>query len=147
IARRGPSFRPYMFRTRAANRAFGLANAAAVAERHAVDLVMQIGTAFAVHRRPGVLYALFTDHTNLLSKLLPDFGVDSRKRYVPGAGNEVERKNLLQQDHIFVMGSQVKRSMVQHYRIPAGRITVVGGGPNLDVDIERDGFNKTAGAK
>jgi glycosyltransferase involved in cell wall biosynthesis len=142
MARRGPSFKRFLFRTHAANRSFGLANDRVVAARAHLDLVIQIGTPFKTYRRPGVRYALFTDHTNLLSKQLPDFGFEFPQRDVPRVWNKIERENLLQQDHIFVMGSHVRQSMVNDYGVRAERVVVVGGGPNVDVDIERDGARK-----
>ncbi|MEP7247186.1 MAG: glycosyltransferase family 4 protein, partial [Gammaproteobacteria bacterium] len=141
----GTGFRQHMMRTRTSNWVFGLASDHTIGARDELDMVVQIGVnhlPFARKKRPGVVYTAITDHTNLLSKQLPDFGLHFPERFVSSTWNALERLNLLRQDHIFVLGSHVKRSMVEDYGIPEQRITVVGSGPNLDVDIERDDVAK-----
>jgi glycosyltransferase involved in cell wall biosynthesis len=96
---------------------------------------------------PGVLYTVFTDHTNMLSKRLPDFGMNFPQRSVSPSWNQVERQIFNQQDHIFVLGRHVKQSMIEDYDVPSARVSIVGAGPNLDVDIERDGIEKNYTAK
>jgi glycosyltransferase involved in cell wall biosynthesis len=141
IADYGTTFPRYLRRTAAANRAYASATGRVVHGMQGVDVVIQIGMNHASYwgsRRPGTLYATYTDHTNLLSKQLPDFGVPLPQREVKQSWNVIEKSNLLHQDHIFVMGSHVKQSMVDDYQVPPERISVVGAGPNAGVDIDRD---------
>ncbi len=137
----GTTFLRYLRRTAAANRAYAIATDRVVDGMLGIDFVIQMGMNHAPYwhaRRPGVLYATFTDHTNLLSKQLPDFGVPFPQREVRQSWNVIEKSNLLLQDHVFVMGSHVKQSMVEDYDVPPERISVVGAGPNAQVDIDRD---------
>jgi glycosyltransferase involved in cell wall biosynthesis len=145
IATYGTAFSRYHRRTAAANRAYAQANDIVLREYPQIDAVIQIGVNHAPYlreKRPGILYTAFTDHTNLLSKKLPDYGLHIPQRSVKPFWNDIERKNLLLLDHVFVMGSHVKQSMVDDYQVPADRISVVGGGPNVDVDIDRDKVQK-----
>jgi len=139
-------FRRLSGRTYASYYARSQSNKVLVDKHHGIDVVILIGANslnFWRHKQPGILYTIFTDHTNLLSKTLPDYGFQAPERQVSGAWNKIEQVILSQQDHIFVMGSHVKCSMIGDYGIRPDKITVVGGGPNLDVDIEADGVNKT----
>jgi len=148
--RHGLQFRRYLLRTRTSNWAFGFSSERTLDAYENVDMVVQIGAnhaPFSTHKRPGVVYVVYTDHSNLLSKQLPTFGLNTPERHVSPTWNELERKNLALQDHVFVMGSQVQRSMVNDYRLPAGHVSTVGAGPNLDLDVERDGFSKDAAGK
>jgi glycosyltransferase involved in cell wall biosynthesis len=90
----------------------------------------------------GVRYAILTDHVNILSKRAPEFGVEFAERYTSDSWQDVERATLNQQDHIFVLGTHVKHSMIEDYDVDARRVTVIHAGPNLDVDSERDGIVK-----
>ena len=96
------------------------------------------------HRKKtkNLRYAILTDHSNLLSKKIPDYGIDIPEQAVCGSWNKIERTILSEQDQIFVMGSFVKESMIKDYRIDPKHVAVIGGGPNLDVDAERDGIEK-----
>jgi alpha-maltose-1-phosphate synthase len=146
----GLRFRQYLLRTRASNWAFGFASERTLDSYGNIDMVVQIGAnhaPFSTHRRPGVVYVVYTDHSNLLSKQIPDFGLHMPERHVSSTWNELERKNLSLQHHVFVMGSQVERSMVQDYRLPPDHVSTVGAGPNLEVDIVRDGFEKDSAGK
>jgi len=150
IADYGTTFFRYLRRTAAANRAYALAADRVINGLPAVDAVIQVGANHAPYwqlRRQGTLYTALTDHTNLLSKQLPDFGVRFHQSATKESWNDIERSNLLRHDHIFVMGSHVKRSMVVDYQVPADRVSVVGAGPNADVDIDRDGREKDYGGQ
>jgi glycosyltransferase involved in cell wall biosynthesis len=143
-------FRALIARTRAAYYSLSKASAALVERNNDIDVVIMIGANFLNFwktKKRGVVYTLFTDHTNLLSKRLPDYGFAIPEKQVRPYWNRIERKVLSQQDHIFVMGSHVKESLVQDYGACPEQVTVIGGGPNLDVDIERDGVLKDYGQR
>jgi glycosyltransferase involved in cell wall biosynthesis len=93
-------------------------------------------------RRPRLM--VYTDYGNLLSKALPDRGFALSERRVHPSWNVLEREALLAQDRVFVMGAGVRAAMESAYRIPAGKITAVGAGPGLDVDVVRDSGAKDA---
>ena len=141
FVRHGLGFRRQMHRTAASNRAYARALDALVSKLDDVDSVLQIGVNYAAYwreRRVGLVYTAFTDHTNILSKRLPNYGLSFPEQSVSAAWNKIERRNLMLLDHVFVMGSHVKQSMLDDYGVPEERVTVVGAGPNVDVDIERD---------
>jgi glycosyltransferase involved in cell wall biosynthesis len=89
-------------------------------------------------RPSGKRFTIYTDYTNLQSKSLPEKGFALPEKKTHPRWNELERRALLAQDRIFVMGSHVKPEMVDAYGISAERITVIGAGPGIDLDIERD---------
>jgi len=93
-------------------------------------------------RPSGKRFVIYTDHMNLISKALPDHGFALEERKTAPEWNELERRILQSQDHIFVMGSHVKAAIASAYGIPAAKITAVGAGPGLDLDVERDGGMK-----
>lgn len=137
----GRRYKSLMRHTRVCDSAMTMAMATMVRSHPDTNMVIQVGRTYAApgkHRQRGVTYTLFTDHTNLLSKNLPDYGVDFPERHTSRRWNEIERVRYGEQDHIFVMGRHVKQSMIDDYGLPAASVTVVGAGPNLDVDIERD---------
>jgi len=143
-------FRHYLNRTYAAYVARSKANDTIVREHNRVDAVILIGANclnFWKVKKPGMIYTIFTDHTNMLSKKIcaemaskktPNYDYDMPEARVHSNWNMIEKHILAQQDHIFVMGSHVKDSMVCDLDIDPSKITIVGGGPNLDLDIERD---------
>lgn len=138
-------YKKYLNRTYASFVAKSKSNANLVNTHSDVDAVLLIGANslnFWGKKREGVLYGVFTDHTNMLSKKLPCHGYKIPEKGVYGRWNELEKHVLTQQDHVFVMGSHVKKSMVEDYGVDAAKVTVVGGGANLDLDIERDGVHK-----
>jgi glycosyltransferase involved in cell wall biosynthesis len=146
----GTDFRNYIRRTRMHNRAFARATEIVLGNHPNTNMLIQMGGDFSTYwkrKSPGVLYAVFTDHTNMLSKRLPDFGMLFPERSVIPTWNQVEREVFSQQDLIFVVGRHVKQSMIDDYGVPSARVSVVGAGPNLDVDIERDGIEKNYAAK
>jgi glycosyltransferase involved in cell wall biosynthesis len=140
------NFQKLLRRTYAAYVTYSKASALLVKKhKGTTDVVVMIGANFLNfwrRKEPGVLYTVFTDHTNILSKRLPDYGFPVLEKNVHTTWNKIERNILFHQDHVFVMGSHVKNSVVTDYGINAAKVTVVGGGPNLDLDIERDGFVK-----
>ncbi|MEP7311785.1 MAG: glycosyltransferase family 4 protein [Pseudomonadota bacterium] len=123
----------------------------ALVDRHPdVDVVLLINANSSNYRgrRPSrPRFALYTDYMNLLSKGLPDYGfqLDERKTYP--RWNSLEREALAEQDHIFVMGSHVKPALELSYGVDPDKITVVGSGPGLDLDIVRDGQVKNTASR
>jgi glycosyltransferase involved in cell wall biosynthesis len=136
----------FIDRTPVAYKARSRASEALVGRHPGIDLVLQIAANSVACRRdtrpPRTKFAVYTDHMNLLSKALPDFGFALDERKVHSMWNVLERQALLAQDHVFVMGSHVKPAIEAAYDLPAERITAVGAGPGLDLDIERDGRSK-----
>lgn len=118
-----------------------------IVDRHPhVNIVMLIAANhdnYHGERRPtDKLFCIYTDYMNLLSKALPDSGFKLDERRTLPRWNELESRILRAQDRIFVMGAHVKPAMVASYPVDADKVTVVGAGPGLDVDIERDGISK-----
>lgn len=133
--------RVMMERTRAAFVARSRVNAILVNQHTQADAVILItansGYASSIaSRRPQLI--VYTDYGNLLSKALPDRGFELEERKTYPLWNQLERQALLIQDRVFVMGRHVKPAMEAAYGIPSDKIAVVGAGPGLDVDIERD---------
>jgi glycosyltransferase involved in cell wall biosynthesis len=121
----------------------GRANQRAVERERDIDAV--IGLALSpthTKRGPGVLYALLTDHTNLLSKRRHSFGVHIPEAFVRPSWNTRERRVLDAQDHVFAMSRYVERSVAHDYGVSPNKIVVVRAGPSLDVDFKRDGVVK-----
>lgn len=147
----GRRARPMMWRTLAA---FGAGSRVcrAIVDRHPdAGIVILIAANFdnywGSHRPPGKLFFIYTDYMNLMSKALPDHGFALDERNTLPKWNEQERQVLQAQDHIFVMGAHVKPAIVAHYGISEDKVTVVGAGPGLDLDIERDGIQKDYGTR
>ena len=139
----GARYRRYLDRTWAAQWARGRANQAAVKREHDVDAV--IGLAMVpthTNRRADLTYAILTDHTNLLSKRSPNFGVHIPEASVRPSWNTHERRVLNAQDRVFAMSHYVEGSIAQDYDVAPDKIVVVGAGPNLNVDFKRDGVAK-----
>ena len=133
--------RVMMERTRAAFVARSRVNTILVNQHPQADAVILItansGYASSIaSRRPQLI--VYTDYGNLLSKALPDRGFELEERKTYPLWNQLERQALLIQDRVFVMGQHVKPAMEAAYGIPPEKIAVVGAGPGLDVDIERD---------
>ena len=128
-------------RTRAAYEARSRVNQALVDRHPGVDLVLQIAanSAYLGARPSHTRFAVYTDYMNLLSKALPDRGFALEERKVDAEWNVLERRTLLAQDYVFVMGSHVKPAIEAAYGLRPEKVTVVGAGPGLDLDIERDG--------
>jgi len=118
----------------------------ALVDRHPqIDVVMQLGANWDTYWGPkpaDIQFAVYTDYMNLLSKGLPDFGFPLDERRTYPRWNELERRTLIAQDHVFVMGNHVKPAIAAAYGISDEKIVVVGTGPGLDLDIERDGYPK-----
>jgi glycosyltransferase involved in cell wall biosynthesis len=147
----GRSARVMLERTRAAFAARSRVNTILVNRHLDVDAVILItgnsgyASSLAAGRPQRVIY---TDYGNLLSKGLKDRGFALHERRTYPLWNELERRALLMQDRVFVMGKHVKPALESAYELPAGKVSVVGAGPGLDVDIERDrgvkdAFNRT----
>ena len=138
-------WRRWLNRTSAAFRFRSQANERLVRRYSGIDIVLQIGANalnFWPQKRADVRYAIFTDHTHILSRRLPNYGFTVPEWTINVRWVDLERSVLLQQDHVFVMGGHVGVSMVEDYGLSPARVSVVGGGPNLDLDIEHDGIQK-----
>lgn len=137
----GRAARVMMQRTRAAFVARSKVNTLLVNRHAEADAVILItansGYLSSIASRTPQL-VVYTDYGNLMSKTLPDRGValDERKAYP--LWNVLERRTLSMQDRIFVMGKHVKPALEAAYGIAPEKVTAVGAGPGLDVDIERD---------
>jgi glycosyltransferase involved in cell wall biosynthesis len=142
---------PMMWRTPAAFAAYSRVCRAIVDRHPSADIVILIAANFdnywGIHRPPGKLFFIYTDYMNLLSKALPEHGFPLDERNTLPKWNELERQILQAQDHIFVMGAHVKPAIAAHYGISEDKVTVVGAGPGLDLDIERDEIQKDYGAR
>jgi glycosyltransferase involved in cell wall biosynthesis len=91
---------------------------------------------------PGIRFAFYTDYMNLITKGLPDPGIELLERSVSAHWNVLEGEFLRTLWHIFVMGAHVRAAIAAAYEVPIEKITVIGAGPAQDVDIERDGYSK-----
>ena len=116
-------------------------------DSHVVLLLTANADNYRGPRPPGKQYAIYTDYANLISKRLPDHGFGLKERRVDPAWTECERAALLAQDYVFVMGSHVKPAFQRLYGVESEKVRVVGAGPGLDLDIERDGYSKDYAAR
>jgi glycosyltransferase involved in cell wall biosynthesis len=137
----GGAARVMMQRTRAAFIARSKVNTRLVNQHAEADTVILIAansgySGSLASRRPRL--AIYTDYGNLISKTLEDrgFALDERRTYA--VWNELERRTLCMQDRVFVMGKHVKPALEAAYGVAPAKVTAVGAGPGLDVDIERD---------
>lgn len=141
----GPEFKRFLDRTYASYAIKSRVNEALIRRHSNVDAVILLALnsqSYWKMRNPGIPCALYTDHVNLLSKQLPDYGFQIPEKRVYARWNELERIAMSQVDHIFVMASYVKQSIIEDYGIDPKKVSVVRAGPPLDIDIERDGFLK-----
>jgi glycosyltransferase involved in cell wall biosynthesis len=144
----GVRYREQLNRTWAAQWVRGKANQMAVSRHENLDAVISLQQMPTyTRRRQGIVYAIFTDHVNLLSKRGPDFGIDFPERRVSTAWNRYERRALQSQDRVFTLSKYVQRSLVEDYGVRPDNVVVVGAGPNLDVDCVRDGIVKRFDAR
>jgi glycosyltransferase involved in cell wall biosynthesis len=137
----GRATRVMMQRTRAAFDATSRVNTALVKQHAEVDTVILFNANSCYvpsipSPRPQLV--IYTDYANLLSKGLEDRGFDLYERKAYPLWNALERRALFMHDLVFVMGKHVKPAMETAYGMPSGKVTAVGAGPGLDVDIERD---------
>ncbi len=139
----GFDFRGYLDRTWAAQWARGRANQQAVNRKENIDAVIALKQMpNHTRRRPGTLYAILTDHVNLLSKRGDDFGMPFPEQRVSASWNRYERQALQSQDRVFTLSKYVQRSLTEDYGVSQEKVALVGAGPNVDVDCERDGVVK-----
>jgi len=97
------------------------------------DLVLQFSGLFHTRSAP---YMLYLDNTYRDSALeWPDWNPLRGRRMA----RWYDRERVLYRDaaHIFVMGRYVAQTLSSFYAIPAERISVVGGGVNIDVATAR----------
>ena len=138
-------FSKYINRTYAAFMCMSKANEELAKRYKNLDVIIQIGAnynSYWKNKDNSVVYTLFTDHTNMLSKQQTSAWYRAPETHARNDWNKIEKKIYASQDHLFVMGSHVKESMKRDYAIDPNKISVVGAGPNLDLDIERDGVQK-----
>ncbi len=116
----------------------------ALIKKHTPDAVIQMGANNMnfFWGKINTIFTIFTDHTNLLSKKLPDYGFDIPEKQVSQRWNRIEEHILKSQDYIFVMSKNAGNSIVFDYGVAPDKIKFVGAGPNINVDIERDGIEK-----
>lgn len=76
----------------------------------------------------GMRHFVFTDHTHLANLYYSSF---DRSKLLPGVITDGERALYRDAHHVFVMGSHVARSLVEHYQLNESKISVVGGGSNV----------------
>jgi starch synthase len=88
------------------------------------DLALQVHGWTSNQPRP---YALFVDQTRLMAERgWPDW-----LPFTPGERDELlslEGEMYRKADHVFVMGSEARDSLIGDYQVDSARITVVGGG-------------------
>jgi glycosyltransferase involved in cell wall biosynthesis len=137
----GRAARVMMQRTRATFIARSKVNTLLVNQHSEADAVILITansgySRSLASRRPRL--AIYTDYGNLISKRLEDRGFALDERMTYSVWNELERRTLCMQDRVFVMGQHVKPALEAAYGVAPEKVTAVGAGPGLDVDIERD---------
>ncbi len=108
-----------------------------------VILIMGINYASFTKRKKDKKYILYTDHTNLLSKKQKNYGFKAIEKGTSTFWNYIEKKIIHSQNFCFVMSEHVKHSMITDYKLSQRKAIVAGGGPNTDVDIERDVVEKS----
>ncbi len=108
----------------------------------AVMLLQGLYPNFSPAKSADVKYCVYTDHVNILSKKSPSYGFPAPEKNVHSSWNNIEQFTLTNQDYIFVMGEHVRDCIVEEYGIAHEKVFAVGGGPNLDVDVERDRLRK-----
>jgi starch synthase len=92
------------------------------------DLVVQL---FGLFRTSGAPYVIYTDNTIALSRRHWPAWVDVKE---PAAQRLYawERRLYGEALHLFTMGRAPARNLVEHYGVPAERVTAVGGGATFD---------------
>jgi glycosyltransferase involved in cell wall biosynthesis len=102
---------------------------AAFAAKEGIRHILHTGTLDlpSFDLREGVKHYLYCDHTWSLSLLhrLDATGMTAKAR---DEYERLERESLLGLEHIFTFGSYVRDEIVQHYGVPAERVTAVGSG-------------------
>ena len=115
-------------------------NAARIQERYKgkVDLTLQIGVLFDAYRSglplPNII---FTDWTARLSSENPYGFRSPLKGRNLATWLEYERRAFHNAAHVFTRSELVRLDIVNNYGIPAGKVSVAGGGVNLEVFPER----------
>lgn len=90
---------------------------------------------------PGIPHFIYTDHTHLTNLYYPAF---DRSRLLAPSIIALEKQAYQNAHRVFVMGSHVARSLVEHYGLPANRAVVIGAGSNIDpsqLPLENDGYS------
>lgn len=95
------------------------------------DAVLQAGVLFGPGRYPEVPYHLYLDHTRAIAERYGQgAGLPPPVRYHP-AWRARERSVYRGAAGVFTMSEFVKGSLVADYGVEAGRVHVVGAGPNV----------------
>jgi len=82
---------------------------------------------------PDIPHFVYTDHTHLANLTYPSF--DTRKLY-PKKWIELEMQIYINAQKIFVRSSNIKKSLVEQYKLPANKINCVYAGHNTDLDLK-----------
>jgi glycosyltransferase involved in cell wall biosynthesis len=93
------------------------------------DLVVQL---FGIFRTTGAPYVVYTDNTIELSRRHWPAWVEVKGRALDRL-YAWERRLYLDALHVFTMGAEPARSMVEFYGVPEERVSAVGGGATFDV--------------
>jgi starch synthase len=97
--------------------------------REQYDLVIQVYGLFQTASAPFVVYI---DNTNRLSELGWAEWKAGRAIAPSLSRDELERRVYGAAEHIFATGTPVAASAMHDYGVPADRVSVVGGGANMD---------------
>jgi glycosyltransferase involved in cell wall biosynthesis len=98
-----------------------------------VDLIFQIGVLYdACWENPNIPRVIYTDYTSILSSRKPDLGRSPQRANELGEWIALEKQAFQQSAHIFTRSDYVRDSVINDYQIPAGQVTAVGGGVNID---------------
>lgn len=141
----GRDFQRYIGRTYSAYAARSKACHAIATQTPGIDAVILLqvfAQPFWGKRLPGVRYAVYTDHANLMSKHLPDTGYDIPEKRIYARWNDLECELFRSMDRVFVMAKYVKPALIDLYGVDPGKIAVVGAGPGIGVDISAAGVRK-----
>jgi glycosyltransferase involved in cell wall biosynthesis len=76
---------------------------------------------------PSVKHFLYCDHTWLLS-LRYRLDRSSMTTRALDEYEQLERETFARMEHVFTFGSYVRDSVIEHYDVPASRVTMVGSG-------------------
>ena len=88
----------------------------------------------------GLPHFVYTDHTNLANLY---YGEAGRGRLFPPYWHALERVIYEKATRVFTMGEHVRRSVVEHYGCPPGKVECVGAGSNIALDplpLDNDGY-------
>ena len=98
------------------------------------DVVLQLGALFdATSEESSLPVVLYTDNTTSITARYPDTGRLPFKNSELGRWLDCEMQLYHRAVHICARASIVKRSLIDDYGVPAEKVSVIGGGVNLNV--------------